>query len=246
VVVINRTMAVRYWPGDSPIGKRVTFARAPSADDWMTVVGVVGDSRQFALNEPIDIEMFAPHTQEASWFPPSHIAVRASGDPLALVSGARAAVREVDPLMPVSDVATLEDVVAGSLAPARFNTCDVAAFAGVALVLAGIGSYGLLSFSVAARTQEIGVRAALGAQPGEILRMILRDGFTLVVTGLAIGLAGALVAGRVLQTLLFETPPTDAAKLAAIVALLSFAALAACYIPARRAARIDPVDAMRA
>ena len=245
VVVVNRTMAQKYWPGEAAIGKRVSFAREPQAGDWMTVVGVVADSKQFSLGEPVDIEMFAPHTQEPNWFAPSHVAVRTTGDPLALASTARAAVRALDSLMPVSDVKTLEAVVAGSVAPARFNTWIVTAFAIVALVLAAVGVYGLLSFSVAARTREIGVRTALGAHPGSILRMVLRDGFTIVLSGLMLGIPAALVAGRLLQTLLFEIPSTDVVTFVAITALLTLAALAACYVPARRAAGVDPVEAMR-
>ena len=245
VVVINQTMADRYWPDESPLGKRVTFARAAGPDDWMTVVGVVGDTRQGALNEAIDIEMFAPHTQEANWFPPSDVAVRTSGDPLAVAAAVRAAVREVDALIPVTDMKTLEAVVAQSVAPARFNTAVLSAFAGVALVLAAVGVYGLLSFAVASRTREIGVRTALGADPRAILRMVMRDGLRIVMLGLAAGLPLAFAAGRLLQSFLFETSPADAVTFASIVAVLVIVAMAACYVPARRAASIDPVDAMR-
>ena len=245
VVVINDTMARKYWPGASPLGRRVSFAREAREEDWMTVVGVVADTKQFALNEPVDIEMFAAHTQEANWFPPSHVAVRTSGDPLALAGAVRAAVRGVDPLMPVSDVKTLDAVVSDSVAPARFGTALIAAFAGVALVLAAIGVYGLLSFTVASRTREIGVRTALGADTGTITRMIVRDGIGVAAVGLAIGLVAALSAGRLLRSFLFETAPTDVGAFTTITAILFLVVLAACYVPARRAARIDPVKAMR-
>lgn len=245
VVVINETMAKRYWPGDSPLGKRVSFARKARDADWMTVVGVVADTKQFTLNEPIDIEMFAPHTQEPNWFPPSHVAVRTSREPLALASAARAVVHEIDPSMPVSDVKTMQAVVSGSVAPARFNTAVIGAFAVVALTLAAVGVYGLLSFSVASRTREFGVRTALGAAPREIKRLVMKDGLTVALIGLSLGVPGALGAGRLLQSLLFEVTPTDALTFAAIVAVLALAALIACYAPARRAAAIDPVEAMR-
>ena len=245
VVVINETMAKKYWPGASPLGKRVSFAREPRDDDWMTVVGVVADTKQFALNEPIDIEMFAPHTQEANWFPPSHVAVRSSREPLGLASAARAAVHEIDPAMPVSDIKTMHAVVSGSVAPARFNTAVIGAFAVVALALAAVGVYGLLSFSVAARTREFGVRTALGAAPREITRLVIGDGVKVALLGLSIGIPAAIGVGRLLQSLLFEVAPTDALTFAAIVALLALVALTACYAPARRAAAIDPVEAMR-
>jgi putative ABC transport system permease protein len=245
VVVINETMARKYWPAASPLGRRVSFAREARHEDWMTVIGVVADTKQFALNEPVDIEMFAAHTQEANWFPPSHVAVRTSGDPLALAGAVRAAVRGVDPLMPVSDVKTLDAVVAASVAAARFGTTLIAAFAGVSLVLAAIGVYGLLSFTVASRRREIGVRAALGADTRTITKMIVRDGIGVAAVGLAIGLAAALSAGRLLRSFLFETAPTDVGALTSITAILFVVVLAACYVPAQRAARIDPVKAMR-
>jgi putative ABC transport system permease protein len=245
VVVINQRMAVRYWPGESPIGRRVSFARTPKPEDWMTVVGVVGDSSQGTLDAPIDIEMFAPHTQEANWFPPSAVALRTSGEPLALAAAVRDQVQAVDPLMPVSDVRTLEAVVARSVAPARFNTGLVAVFSAVALVLSAVGVYGLLSFSVGARSREIGVRTALGARPGEISRLVVKEGLILTCAGIALGLPAAFGLARVLRTLLYDTAPTDPGTFVAVPALMLVVALAACYLPARRAARLDPVAAMR-
>jgi putative ABC transport system permease protein len=245
VVVINETMAKKYWPGVSPLGKRVSFARQADDADWMTVVGVVADTKQFALNEPIDIEMFAPHTQEPNWFPPSHVAVRTGREPLALAAAARAVVHEIDPLMPVSDIKTMQAVVGGSVAPARFNTTVIGAFAVVALALAAVGVYGLLSFSVASRTRELGVRTALGADPRDLMRLVVGDGLKVALLGLSIGVPAALGAGRLLESWLFEVTPTDATTYAAIVVLLGLVALMACYPPARRAAAIDPVEAMR-
>ena len=210
----------------------------------MTVVGVVADTKQFALNEPIDIEMFAPHTQEPNWFPPSHVAVRTSGEPMALAgrAGGRARGRSADARVRHQDD---EAVVSGSVAPARFNTAVIGAFAVVALALAAVGVYGLLSFSVASRTREFGVRTALGADTRTITTMIVRDGLGVAAVGLAIGLAAALVAGRLLRSFLFETTPTDVGALTAITGILLLVVFAACYVPARRAARIDPVKAMR-
>jgi len=245
VVVINRTMAQRYWPNQSPLGRRVSFARAPRPEDWMTVVGVVGDTKQGSLGDAVDIEMFAPATQEANWFPPSHVVVRTAGDPLSVAAAARRHVRALDSSMAIDKVQSLEAVVAASGAATRFRTVLVALFGSIAVALSAIGVYGLLSLSVALRRREIGIRAALGAAPQSISRLILREGMGLTSIGIAIGLAAALLAARPLETLLYETPTTDPRTYAAIAALLFAIALAACYLPARRAAKMDPVTAMR-
>ena len=245
VVIVNRTMAGRYWPGESPLGKRVSFARAPSPDDWMTVVGVVGDTKQGSLADAVDIEMFAPGAQEMNWFPPSQVVVRTAGDPLAITAAARRHVRALDPLMAIDKVQSLEAVVATSTAAARFRTVLVGSFGTIAMVLAAVGVYGLLSLSVALRRREIGVRTSLGAAPRDILRLFLAEGLLLAVIGVGIGLTIALFTARTLDTLLFDTPTTDPRTYAAIAALLLAIASCACYVPARRAARLDPVEAMR-
>lgn len=245
VVVINRTMAHRYWPDQSPLGRRVTFARAPRPEDWMTVVGVVGDTKQGSLGEAIDIEMFAPATQEANWFPPSHVVVRTAGDPLSIAEAARRHVRALDPSMAIDDVQSLEAVVATSTAATRFRTLLVALFGSIAVLLSAIGLYGLVSLSVALRRREIGIRATLGAAPQNILRLILREGMWLTGIGIAIGLTVALLAARPLETLLYETRTTDPWMYVAVAAPLFAIALVACFLPARRAAKMDPVAAMR-
>ena len=245
VVIVNRTMADRYWPGESPLGKRVSFARTPGREDWMTVVGVVGDTKQGSLADSVDIEMFAPDTQEMNWFPPSHVVVRTAGDPLAIVAAARGHVRALDPLMAIDKVQSLEAVIATTTAAARFRTVLVGLFGAMAVVLAAVGVYGLLSLSVALRRREIGVRTSLGATPGDILRLILGEGLVLTIIGVGMGLTIALFSARALDTLLFDTPATDPSTYAAIAALLVAIALTACYVPARRAARLNPVDAMR-
>jgi putative ABC transport system permease protein len=245
VVIVNRTMAGRYWPGESPLGKRVSFARTPRPEDWMTVVGVVGDTKQESLADAVDIEMFAPGTQEMNWFPPSHVAVRTAGDPPAITAAARRHVRALDPLMAIDKVQSLEAVVATSTAAARFRTVLVALFGAIAVVLAAVGVYGLLSLSVALRRREIGVRMSLGAAPSDISRLILGEGLLLTAIGVGMGLTIALFTARTLDTLLFDTPTTDPWTYAAIAALLLAIALIACYVPARHAARLDPVDAMR-
>jgi putative ABC transport system permease protein len=245
VVIVNETLARRYWPHESPIGKRVSFFSKPAADQWMAVVGVVGDTKQGSLGAAVDIEMFAPAAQETAWFPPSHVVVRTSGDPLAVAAVARQHVRALDPLIPVQRMQTLEDVVSTSVAAERFRTVLVSLFGSIAVVLAAVGVYGLLSLSVAVRRREIGVRTALGAAPRDISRLILREGLLMTTFGVAGGLAVALFAVRTLETFLYETPPTDPWTYAAIAGLLFVIALIACYLPARRAARLDPVTAMR-
>ena len=246
VVVINETMARRYWPGESPVGRRVSFSREPaSPQDWMTVAGVVGDTKQGSLAAPIDIEMFAPHTQDANWFPPSHVAVRTAGDPLSMAGAARRHVHDLDPLMPVADVQTMDRVVTASTAPSRFHTMLIGIFSTMALALAAVGVYGLLSLSVALRQREIGVRTALGASPRDITRMIVREGLLLAGAGIAVGLIVAGGLGQLVESLLYDTAATDPLSSALTSTLLLAVALVACYLPARRAARLDPVAAMR-
>jgi putative ABC transport system permease protein len=211
----------------------------------MTVVGVVGDTKQGSLGEGVDIEMFAPATQDANWFPPSHVVVRTAGDPLSIAQAARQHVRALDSSMAIDKVQPLDAVVATSAAAARFRTLLVALFGSIALVLSAIGVYGLLSLSVALRRREIGIRTALGATPGSISRLILHEGMWLTSSGIATGIAIALLAARPLETLLYEIRATDPWTYAAIAALLFAIALVACYLPARRAAKMDPVSALR-
>ena len=246
VVVINQTMAAKYWPGESAIGKRVSFTPRPNGpQDWMNVVGVVGDTKQGSLAAGIEIEMFAAAAQEPNWFPPSHVAVRTATDPLSLASSVRRHVKELDPLMPVADVQTLDAIVSDSVASSRFHSILIGLFSTVAVLLAAVGVYGLLSLSVALRRREIGVRSALGAGPRDISRLVLREGLSLAAAGIGIGLLAAAGLGRSIDALLFETPVADPTTAAVTAALLLSIAAVACYVPAMRAARLDPVDAMR-
>jgi putative ABC transport system permease protein len=173
------------------------------------------------------------------------LVIRTDGDPVAIAPAVRRTVREIDPAQPVSDVRSLHKVMSEWVDRPRFNTILLGLFAGLATLLAGVGIFGVMSYLVTLRIREIGLRMALGAQPGQVLRLILKQGLLLTGTGIAVGLAGALALTRVLSSLLFEVGSTDPSIFAAIVLLLTFVSLIACYIPARRATRVDPLIAMR-
>ena len=245
VGAINQTMASRMWPGERAIGKRLTFASAPKPEDWITIVAVVGDTHHARLSEPIDIQLYAPYTQDPFWFPPTDIAIRTAGSPTAIVPIVRQRLKEIDPRIPISDVQSMDALIGRSVSEPRFHLVLLAVLSVSALSLSMIGLYGLLAYSVALRTREIGVRSALGATRGTIARMVLTQGLRLTSIGVVLGLAGAFAATRVLGSLLFQVGPHDPATFAAITLTLLLVASAACYVPARRASRVDPVQALR-
>jgi len=244
VVVINETMARHLWPGEDPLGKRVTPGSPDSPDDWCQVVGVVKDVRQFELSADPKPQMYLLYAQ-ADFFAPRHLVVNTSVEPLGLASAVRKTVWEVDRDQPVSNVSTMEEVLSESIARQRFSTLLLGVFAGVALVLAAVGLYGVMSYTVAQRTREIGLRMALGAQRGDVLRMVVGQGLKLVLVGVAVGLAAAFALTRVMSSLLFGVSATDPATLTAISLLLVAVAALASYIPARRATKVDPLIALR-
>src|SRR6185436_2422728 len=205
---------------ESPIGKRLTFAPDPKPEDWITVVAVVGDTHHFSLAEPVDIQLYAPYTQDPYWFPPTQLVLRTSGPPTSLAASARSRLHQLDPGIPVYDVQSMEDVVGKSVAEPRFNLWLFAALSLSALALAAIGIYGLLAFSVALRMREIGVRTALGATRRDIARMIVGEGMRLTGAGIAIGLLAALATTGSLRAMLFQIEPYDPVTLVGIVALL--------------------------
>ncbi len=245
VGVVNRTMAERLWPGESAVGKRLSFSRSPGPGDSITVVGVAGDTHFDALDAPNDLELYAPGTQDPYWFPPSDLAIRTSVAPTAVAAAVRERLHAIDPMIPVSGVQTMESLVAATVSQPRFQVLVVGTLGGTALVLATIGIYGLLAFSVAVREREFGVRAALGATPLALVRMVVLDGMRLAGAGIVVGIALAVVAVRSLRTLLFQVDPADTPTFVAMTALLLVVSLAACYLPARRAARLDPLLAIR-
>jgi putative ABC transport system permease protein len=245
VAVINDTMARTYWPDHlDPIGRRFTRVMASGPDEWVTVVGVVGDMRQGGMDVPVRPETYVPFEQ-ASFYPPTALAIRTTGDPLSIADAARQQIRAVDPEQPVSAVIPLDQLVDVNLTPARVQTRLLGGFACIALLLAALGIYGVLSFAVAQRTREIGIRVAVGAQPRDVMSLVLAQGLRLFGAGLAIGLSGALALTRLMRHLLFETSVTDASSFLGAVAVLAAVTLLACYLPARRAMAVDPLRALR-
>ena len=249
VTIINETMAAKYWPGVDPIGRQVGVADTK----WpvRTIVGIVEDVKHFSLKEVPAPEMYVPYAQnEIRIWPPMRTlqaAVRAHAalTPEALLDGVKRALKTVDPDLPVARASTLTRLVDDATAPARFSVLLLAAFGGLALVLATIGMYGVVSYSVVQRTREIGVRMALGAGRGQVFVMVVGRGSRLAAAGIAIGLVVALAATRLLRGLLYGVQPTDPVTFAAVAALLMAVAIVACAVPARRATRVDPLIALR-
>ena len=252
VIVVNETMARIHLQG-SPLGRWIQLGTEPDPDPanpYMEVVGVVGDVRQQPDAEA-KAEMFVPYEQHPDPFLRRLygnviVVIRADGEPARLGPSIREIVREADPDQPVANIRTLEDVVSTSVAQPRFRTLLLAFFAAIALTLAAIGIYGLLSHGVAQRANEFGVRMALGASPADVLRLVLRQGATLAFTGVGIGLLAAVAAVRVLNAVLYEISPWDPVAWFVSAATLIAVSLLASWIPARRALRVDPVVALRA
>jgi predicted permease len=244
VAIVNDAMARRLWPGGDPVGKRFKLGAGDADGRWFTVVGVVGDMRrQGQENAPVP-QMFEPLAQNPSRL--ATLLVRTSmDDPLKIVGTLQAAVRRVEKHAPLYGVTTLENRLGSFLTERRFQTSLLAGFSVVALLMAAIGIYGLIQYSIATRTHEIGIRMAVGARAGAIFRMIIGEGLKLSLTGLAIGIVGALLLGRVGSTLLFGTTATDPLTFVTVSALLIAAATAACYFPARRAMKVEPIVALR-
>ncbi len=243
VVIINQTLARQYFQGQDPVGQRLAFSRPSPTTRWRTVVGVVADEKQDGLAAEVKPEVYDPHTQD-----PRHtmsVVVRGSGDPYSMLPAIRREVAALDGALALYDIRTLEQVVARSLSAERFATMVLTAFAGGALLLAAIGLYGVVAFSVTSRTREIGLRLALGASRSLVLRTVVWDGLRVVLAGLVVGLLASLALGRVLSTFLFETPPADPIVLVSVAAILALAGALASYVPALRAARVDPAISLR-
>jgi putative ABC transport system permease protein len=243
-VVISETMAHRYWPGQDAVGKRIFPGRIQRPEDWFQVIGVVKDVRQFELTAESRPQMYLSYRQ-AEFFVPRDLVVKTDVDPASLAATVRRTVWEIDKDQPVSNIRTMEEILLDSIARQRFSMLLLAIFAGVALVLAAVGIYGVMSYSVAQRTHEIGIRMALGAQTGTVLKLAVGYGLKLVIAGVAIGLIAAFALTRVMSTLLFGVTATDPATFTLISLLLIAVAGIASYIPARRATKVDPIIALR-
>jgi putative ABC transport system permease protein len=238
VALINETMARLYWPNEDPLGKRLRIISSP----WITVVGVVGDVHHSGLNAPPNPEIYMSTLQE----PQGALAVmlRTSGDPLQLAAATRQDLKELDKDLPVT-ITTMDQIFANSVAGQRFNALLLGIFASLALVLAMIGVFGVINYSVAQRTHEIGIRLALGAQRRDVFKLVVGEGLILALFGVALGAAGAFGLTRLIASLLFGVSPTDGLTFGLVSMLVTAVALFACYLPARRATRVDPLEALR-
>ena len=254
VVIVSKNLADRYWPGEDPIGKRLKWGLASSPNPWQTVVGLAGDVVDGPLGSDPVIHVYSPYseTNDQGLASPlgglwrnMKVAVNGDVDAASLTPSVRAAIAAVDPALAIANVTTMREVVRDLSAPQRFSATVLTAFAAGALLLAGIGLFGVLAFGVAQRTREIGVRVALGAARSEVVGLIVKQGMLLVGMGLVIGLFGSLAATRVMRSLLYETDVYDPLTFAIVPGLLALVSLAACYVPARRAAVVDPMVTLR-
>lgn len=243
VIIVDEFMANEYWPDQDPIGKRVRFGDLKSEAPWRTVVGVVGRVKQYGLDTDGRIAIYVPHTQTGSRA--LYVTVRTTADPSALAASVKAQIRAIDPDLPVYRVRTMSAWVDQSLARPRFAMSLLTAFAGLALVLAAIGVYGVMAFLVSQSTREIGIRRALGATEGAVLGLVLRQGMTIALAGAAMGALGALAISRLISSLLFGVGAHDLEIFAFALLLLASISGLAVLVPARRAARTDPIEALR-
>lgn len=244
VAVINETMARRYWPDENPLGKRITLGLPRPDNPWVTIIGIAKDLPHRAIDSQPEPDWYlsrplGPQRNQILF-------VRTAGNPTDLAAPIRSVVASIDRNQPVANIKTLSEVVAQTVAPRKFSMMLFTLFAALAMLLAALGIYGVMAYSVAERTHEVGIRMALGARQSDVLGLIIRKGMTITLIGVALGLTIALALTRLLATLLFGVTPTDAITFAAVSAFVMLVALFACYVPARRATKIDPVIALRA
>jgi putative ABC transport system permease protein len=242
-IMIDEEFARRYWPGEDAVGKRIRLGTSNDAP-VLTVLGVVGRVKMEGLSQDSNrVQGYFPFAQIPN--DTMTVIVKASGDPNQLIAAVRQQVKIIDPDQPIYGIRTMDEIRAESVAPERLNLTLLSIFAGIALVLAIVGIYGVMSYSVTQRTHEIGIRMAIGAQPRDVFRMVLMQGMMLALIGVALGLVGAFGLTRLMATMLFNVEPTDPATFAAIAVLLTVVALVACYVPGRRATKVDPVVSLR-
>jgi putative ABC transport system permease protein len=254
VAIINTEAARQFWPGENPIGKRIGInytgpGRRTSNDvpRMREIIGVVGNMKHGALDGPTAPAVYLPYLQDETYHDMSamNLLVRSEGNSIALRSGLRDCIHRIRPNEPVQEISSVEEMLATSVAPRRYTLFFLGAFATLGLLLATIGVYGVISYTTSQRTREFGIRIALGATRGRVISRVLHEGFVLVAAGSLLGVGAALALTRTLSSLLFEISPLDATSFTAGVAVLGVAALCACVIPAWRASRVDPMDALR-
>src|SRR5262249_37358973 len=243
--VINQAMARHFYGDDSPIGRRV---RSGNQDQWRTIVGVVADVKNAGLDQAAGTELYFPYAQKPPFgfgLSNFYVLLRTSGDAMSVNGAAREAINSLDPALPIANVRTMDDVLALAQARPRFLTMLLGLFSGLAMVLAAVGIYGLMAYSVTQRTNEIGIRMALGAPRARVLSLVLSHGMRLTLIGIASGLAGAVALTRLMSSLLFGVTATDVITFITVPLALGLVALGACLVPARRATRVDPIVALR-
>jgi putative ABC transport system permease protein len=252
VVIVNEKLAKAYWPNGDAVGKRLTLDDPRKNPLWLTVVGVIRNVKQWEWTGEPDYEFYLAFAQNTGfyestnpWFSAMTLVVRTSGEPLAFSKAVQNAAWSIDKNLPLSHVQTYDQIIADSVWRQRFNLMLVGLFAALALLLAAVGIYGVMAYSVTERTHEIGIRMALGAKQGDVLRLLVREGMALAAIGAAIGLAGAFVLTRFLSDLLYQVKANDPVVFAAVPPLLAAVAFLASYVPARRATRVDPMIALR-
>jgi predicted permease len=251
VVLINETLAHRYWPSEDPVGKQIKLIfpatlrpwDAQARQGWLRIVGIVGDVRDWSWSEPKVAQLYLPDTQNASRI--MRLVVRSSEDPAPLTGALRQVVESIDPDQPVTEVSSMDQFLSVVLAQRRLNMALLAFFAAIAAILAAIGIYGVMSYAVTQRSHEIGIRMALGAEPRDVLGMIVNEGMKLAVLGLLLGFLGAIVGTKYLESQLYGVRARDPLTFLSVAAGLALVALAACYFPARRATKVDPLTALR-
>jgi putative ABC transport system permease protein len=248
VAVVDQDFVRRFWPGEDPIGKRIAINTVPKSSppmpQWCTVVGVVGHVKHYGPDVAGREQTYFPLAQ-SPFFRSMYLAVRTTREPASVAGAIRQLVLAIDKDMPVYEVSTMDQLLAKSFVQPRLNLALLVIFAALALLLAAVGIYGVMAYTVAQRTHEIGIRMAIGAQNEDVLKQVLMEGTRLAAIGLALGLAGSLAANRLMTTLLFGVKPSDPLTFAAAAVILTGVMLVACYVPARRATRVDPMVALR-
>jgi putative ABC transport system permease protein len=243
VTIIDERLAHEYWPGDDPIGKRIRFGPPEDNEPWQTIIGVVGEVKHQRLDASTRKSVYLTHTQVP--IGGARLAIRTEGRPESLITAVRAQVRALDPDLPITQIMPMTEIVARSVWQQRLYTALFGVFAVVALILATVGIYGVMSYSVTQRTREIGLRMALGADRKDVVKLVVGHGLLITGIGLGVGLAASIGLTRLMSSLLFSVKPTDPMTFAVVSVLLAGVALGACFVPARRATKVDPMVALR-